>query len=101
MPKLVVFGGRGFVGSHIVQEALNTGLHVVAISRSGGFISVWKVTVGVAWMVKAQGEGWLSMAREVGRHQASGIPACKCNFKLGARGVGGFMHMTRHCCTRT
>lgn len=35
MPKIVVFGGRGFVGSHICQEALSTGLHVVSISRSG------------------------------------------------------------------
>jgi glutamate dehydrogenase/leucine dehydrogenase len=36
-PKLVVFGGRGFVGSAVCKEALNTGLHVVAISPSGGF----------------------------------------------------------------
>jgi glutamate dehydrogenase/leucine dehydrogenase len=35
-PKLVVFGGRGFVGSAVCKEALSTGLHVVAISPSGG-----------------------------------------------------------------
>jgi len=35
LPKLVVFGGRGFVGSHIVQEAVSQGFQVVAISRSG------------------------------------------------------------------
>eukprot|EP00882_Tetradesmus_deserticola_P006043 GHRQ01006361.1.p1 GENE.GHRQ01006361.1~~GHRQ01006361.1.p1 ORF type:complete len:294 (+),score=98.79 GHRQ01006361.1:156-1037(+) len=34
-PKLVVFGGRGFVGSAVCKQALNTGLHVVAISPSG------------------------------------------------------------------
>lgn len=34
-PKLIVFGGRGFVGSAVCKEALNTGLHVVAISPSG------------------------------------------------------------------
>lgn len=28
MPRLVIFGGRGFVGSHICQEALNVGLQV-------------------------------------------------------------------------
>jgi hypothetical protein len=35
IPRLVVFGGRGFVGSHICKEALGTGLHVVGISPSG------------------------------------------------------------------
>lgn len=35
MPKLVVLGGRGFVGSQVCKEALNTGLQVVGISRSG------------------------------------------------------------------
>eukprot|EP00879_Flechtneria_rotunda_P003521 GHRR01003752.1.p2 GENE.GHRR01003752.1~~GHRR01003752.1.p2 ORF type:complete len:312 (+),score=90.77 GHRR01003752.1:229-1164(+) len=34
-PKLVVFGGRGFVGSAICKEALKTGLHVVSISPAG------------------------------------------------------------------
>lgn len=44
MPKLVVFGGRGFVGSHILQEALNTGLHVISVSRSGGTCTmIWSV----------------------------------------------------------
>jgi len=34
-PKLVVFGGRGFVGSAVCKEALKTGLHVVSITPSG------------------------------------------------------------------
>lgn len=34
-PKLLVFGGRGFVGSAICKEALKTGLHVVSITPSG------------------------------------------------------------------
>jgi hypothetical protein len=36
VPRLVVFGGRGFVGSHILQEALSQGLAVTSVSRSGG-----------------------------------------------------------------
>ena len=35
MPKLLVFGGGGYVGSHVCQEALNTGLQIVSINRSG------------------------------------------------------------------
>lgn len=36
-PTLIVFGGRGFVGSAVCEEALNTGLEVVSISPSGAF----------------------------------------------------------------
>mmetsp|Transcript_21028 Transcript_21028/g.58438 ORF Transcript_21028/g.58438 Transcript_21028/m.58438 type:complete len:314 (-) Transcript_21028:330-1271(-) len=35
LPKLVIFGARGFVGSHIAQEGLNAGLGVTGVSRSG------------------------------------------------------------------
>lgn len=35
LPKLVVFGGNGFVGSKVCEEALRTGLGVVSINRSG------------------------------------------------------------------
>ncbi|KAK9116260.1 hypothetical protein Sjap_015207 [Stephania japonica] len=33
--KLLVLGGNGFVGSHICQEALDRGLNVASLSRSG------------------------------------------------------------------
>eukprot|EP00244_Chara_vulgaris_P005917 TRINITY_DN2270_c0_g1_i2.p1 TRINITY_DN2270_c0_g1~~TRINITY_DN2270_c0_g1_i2.p1 ORF type:complete len:477 (-),score=71.69 TRINITY_DN2270_c0_g1_i2:527-1957(-) len=33
--KLVVFGGNGFVGSHICREALTRGIHVTSVNRSG------------------------------------------------------------------
>ncbi|KAL0330154.1 UNVERIFIED_CONTAM: putative protein, chloroplastic [Sesamum radiatum] len=33
--KLLVLGGNGFVGSHICKEALNRGLTVASLSRSG------------------------------------------------------------------
>ncbi|KAK9079906.1 hypothetical protein SSX86_001580 [Deinandra increscens subsp. villosa] len=33
--KLLVLGGSGFVGSHICKEALNRGLSVASLSRSG------------------------------------------------------------------
>lgn len=34
-PRLVVFGGTGFVGTRVVEEGLRSGLAVVSISRSG------------------------------------------------------------------
>ncbi|KAF8019808.1 hypothetical protein BT93_G0485 [Corymbia citriodora subsp. variegata] len=33
--KLLVLGGNGFVGSHVCKEALNRGLAVASLSRSG------------------------------------------------------------------
>lgn len=33
--KLLVLGGNGFVGSHVCREALNLGLNVASLSRSG------------------------------------------------------------------
>ena len=35
LPKLLVFGGNGFVGTRVCEEALNTGLAVVSVNRSG------------------------------------------------------------------
>ncbi|KAJ0730698.1 putative NAD(P)-binding domain, NAD(P)-binding domain superfamily [Helianthus annuus] len=35
--KLLVLGGSGFVGSHICKEALNRGLSVSSLSRSGNY----------------------------------------------------------------
>jgi uncharacterized protein YbjT (DUF2867 family) len=35
LPSLIVFGGNGFIGTHICQEALKSGLPVTSISRSG------------------------------------------------------------------
>ena len=34
-PRLLVFGGNGYVGTRVCKEALDTGLGVVSISRSG------------------------------------------------------------------
>ena len=31
----MVFGGRGYVGSHVCKEAIRSGLKVIGISRSG------------------------------------------------------------------
>jgi len=35
LPKVLVFGGNGFVGSRVCEEALRTGLGVVSVNRSG------------------------------------------------------------------
>lgn len=35
IPKIVVFGGNGFLGKRICQEAINNGFKVLSVSRSG------------------------------------------------------------------
>lgn len=49
-PKLVVFGGRGYVGSYICKEALNTGLGVLSISKSGK----WALQPHAGWQRGSQ-----------------------------------------------
>ncbi|XP_071705461.1 uncharacterized protein At1g32220, chloroplastic-like [Rutidosis leptorrhynchoides] len=44
--KLLVLGGSGFVGSHICKEALNRGLSVASLSRSG------KLSIDEPWANK-------------------------------------------------
>ncbi|KAK8550598.1 hypothetical protein V6N13_119114 [Hibiscus sabdariffa] len=47
--KLLVLGGNGFVGSHICREALNRGLSVASLSRSGGSSLHDSWAKNVAW----------------------------------------------------
>lgn len=35
LPTIIVFGGNGYVGSHICQQALKQGFQVVSVNRSG------------------------------------------------------------------
>lgn len=35
LPKLVVFGGNGYVGSHVCQAGIRMGVPVVSVNRSG------------------------------------------------------------------
>lgn len=49
-PKLIVFGGNGFVGTRVCEEALNTGLAVVSISRSGAPKATSHWTSQVDWL---------------------------------------------------
>lgn len=52
VPKLVVFGGSGFVGSKICQQAIDMGLDVVSVSRSGrpGFLNGAQWADHVEWV---------------------------------------------------
>ncbi|KAE8682538.1 NAD(P)-binding Rossmann-fold superfamily protein isoform 2 [Hibiscus syriacus] len=47
--KLLVLGGNGFVGSHICREALNRGLNVASLSRSGGSSLLESWAKNVTW----------------------------------------------------
>ncbi|KAL6556553.1 hypothetical protein OROGR_005841 [Orobanche gracilis] len=47
--KLLVLGGNGFVGSHICKEALNHGLAVASLSRSGSALIQESWASNVIW----------------------------------------------------
>ncbi|KAL3163381.1 hypothetical protein ABBQ32_009766 [Trebouxia sp. C0010 RCD-2024] len=49
-PKLIVFGGNGFVGTRVCEEALQTGLAVVSINRSGAPKATAAWTSDVEWV---------------------------------------------------
>ncbi|KAG2444070.1 hypothetical protein HYH02_009013 [Chlamydomonas schloesseri] len=49
-PKIVVFGGRGFVGSNVCQQAQNAGYSVLGLSRAGTPpLATGRWVDGVAW----------------------------------------------------
>jgi len=47
---LIVFGGNGFVGTRVCEEALQTGLAVVSINRSGAPKATAPWTSEVEWV---------------------------------------------------
>ncbi|DBA98413.1 TPA: hypothetical protein ACH3X3_012425 [Trebouxia sp. C0006] len=82
-PKLIVFGGNGFVGTRVCEEALQTGLAVVSINRSGAPKATAAWTSEVEW-VKADAfepEQWRDQLQG-----AVGVVSC-----LGGFGSNDFM----------
>ncbi|KAL0026968.1 hypothetical protein WJX79_003842 [Trebouxia sp. C0005] len=82
-PKLIVFGGNGFVGTRVCEEALQTGLAVVSINRSGAPKATAPWTSEVEW-VKADAfepDEWRDQLQG-----AVGVVSC-----LGGFGSNDFM----------
>lgn len=75
--KLLVLGGNGFVGTHICKEALQRGLPVVSLSRSGRPKLQENWTYDVTWVQGSlfEPDKWKSILEE-----ASAVISC----------VGGF-----------
>ncbi|CAL8467766.1 g7304 [Coccomyxa elongata] len=82
-PKLVIFGGNGFVGSRVCEEALKTGLSVVSVNRSGPPKQSADWIKGVEW-VKADVFDVGSWRDQL--NGAVGVISC-----LGAFGSNDFM----------
>ncbi|KAK3040031.1 hypothetical protein RJ639_028362 [Escallonia herrerae] len=69
--KLLVLGGNGFVGSHVCKEALNHGLSVASLSRSG------KSSIQESW------------ANKVNWHQGLSSSTVSC---VGGFGSNSYMY---------
>ncbi|KAL3131927.1 hypothetical protein ABBQ38_007628 [Trebouxia sp. C0009 RCD-2024] len=82
-PKLIVFGGNGFVGTRVCEEALQTGLAVVSINRSGPPKATAAWTSDVEWVSAdaLEPEQWREQLQG-----AVGVVSC-----LGAFGSNEFM----------
>ncbi|KAI8106752.1 hypothetical protein M9434_001406 [Picochlorum sp. BPE23] len=87
VPKVVVFGGSGFVGSKVCQQAINMGLDVVSVSRSGrpGFLSGSAWADSVDW-VRSDGTKSDGVWKEV-LHGSAGVVST-----IGAFGSNEFMY---------
>lgn len=75
-PKIVVFGGNGFVGQKIVKAAVGMGVNVVAINRSGrpdSYVADAEQTASVSWKKGdiLQSETWRNELVE-----AAGVISC-------------------------
>jgi len=80
-PKIVVFGGRGFVGSAVCREALRTGLHVVAVSPAGTPpLGTPEWSKNVEW---ARGDAL--EPRSYAQHLAGALGAVSCVGAFGSR----------------
>lgn len=72
-PTIVVFGGNGFVGSSVCEEAVRTGLGVVSVNRSG------PPKTGADWISKVE---WVrvrhacALAQQV--QPATAYRTCQC-----------------------
>lgn len=87
VPKIVVFGGSGFVGSKICQQAIDLGLDVVSVSRSGrpGFLNGSEWADNVEW-VRSDGTKSDGLWKEV-LHGSAGVVST-----IGAFGSNEFMY---------
>ncbi|MDP2438078.1 MAG: NAD(P)H-binding protein [archaeon] len=84
---MLVFGGNGFVGSHICQTAVENGLRVVSVSRSGRVPE----KLAQAGVVAAKGDIWDPASyRELLQQGVRGVVSC-----VGA--FGSQEHMEREC----
>lgn len=65
--KLLVLGGNGFVGSHVCKEALQRGLSVMSLSRSGRPVSQETWTSDVTWVQGnlLEPDNWKDTLKEV------------------------------------
>ena len=81
-PRLLVFGGNGFVGTRVCQQALETGLSVVSISRGG------RPPLQADWVPRVD---WVqaSPASQASSGQLEGPTTLQCRQTCSTRHRGG------------
>ena len=79
LPKIVVFGGNGYVGSRVCQQGLAMGAAVVSVNRSGrprNLRGDWLNQV--QWVQASAGAGFGLAGQLLGKQHSSRAQAAPC-----------------------
>lgn len=87
MPKIVVFGGNGFIGCQVCRAALALGLDVTSVNRSGSPPDQADWVQKVSWVTADLSKDLEEMNPEVVKELRTAIGVVSCVGAFGSNKV--------------